>query len=170
MPPKRKAASSNSSSKVAKAAANATPASSTDIAGGDVNFSNANTLSKKRSYIVLDWKSTDYDDEDEEDDEDGEDDKAEEDDEDATKNDGNGRKDQKDKRRGKDLDLPNPGQKFGEEWCSRVSDIGFPISQDGVELAQKLDKERDKRNQDPYDVHIYNDFNGYGSSEAVQNF
>ncbi|TGO84749.1 hypothetical protein BPOR_0470g00060 [Botrytis porri] len=44
MPPKRKAASSNSSSKVAKAAANATPASSTDIAGGDVNFSNANTI------------------------------------------------------------------------------------------------------------------------------
>ncbi|TGO13169.1 hypothetical protein BTUL_0075g00140 [Botrytis tulipae] len=176
MPPKRKAASSNSSSKAAKATANATPASSTDITCGDIKFSNANTLAKKPSYIVLDWKSTDYDGGDEEDDEEEDEEDDEEEDEedgeygDASKNDGNGRKGQNDKGRGKDLDLPNPGETLSEEWCSRVSDIGFPLSQDGVELAQKLDKERDKRNQDHYDVHIYNDFNGYGSSEAVQNF
>ncbi|KAF7910073.1 uncharacterized protein EAE98_012216 [Botrytis deweyae] len=147
MPPKRKAASSNSSSKVAKAAANATPTSNYDDEDED-------------------------DDDDEEDDEDEDDDKDEDEDEDedAAKNDGNGKKDQNDKGRGKDLDLPNPGETLGEEWCSRVSDMGFPLSQDGVELAQKLDKERDKRNQDHYDTHIYNDFNGYGSSEAIQNF
>ncbi|KAF7946086.1 uncharacterized protein EAE97_005124 [Botrytis byssoidea] len=155
MPPKRKAASSNSSSKAAKATANATPASSTDIEGGDIKFSSANT-------------STDYDEEDEEDDED--EDEEDGGDGDASKNDGNGRKGQNDKGRGKDLDLPNPGETLSEEWCSRVSDMGFPLSQDGVEFAQKLDKERDKRNQDHYDVHLYNDFNGYGSSEAVQNF
>lgn len=102
--------------------------------------------------------STDYEEEDQE--EDDEDEDAENENED----------DKNRKVKSKESDLPKPGEQLGDEWCSRVSDMGFPVSEEGVELAQNLDKERDKRNQDFHDTYIYNDCNGYGTSEAVQNF
>lgn len=39
-----------------------------------------------------------------------------------------------------------------------------------MELCQKLDKEQEKRDQDRLGMFIYNDWNGWGISEAMENF
>ena len=39
-----------------------------------------------------------------------------------------------------------------------------------MKLCQKLDKEQEKRDQDRRDMFIYNDWNGWGISEAMENF
>jgi hypothetical protein len=65
--------------------------------------------------------------------------------------------------------MPKEGQLL-DEFCLRVSDLGFPVSEDGMELCQKLDKEQVKRDQDQLGMFIYNDWNGWGISEALENF
>jgi hypothetical protein len=69
----------------------------------------------------------------------------------------------------KNQDLPKKNQLM-DEFCHRVSDLGFPLSEEGAELLQKLDKEEEKRNQDRLDMYIYNDWNGWGISECFENY
>lgn len=52
--------------------------------------------------------------------------------------------------------MPKAGQPI-DEFCNRVSDLGFPVSEDAMKLCQKLDKEYEKRDQDLLRMHIYND-------------
>jgi len=65
--------------------------------------------------------------------------------------------------------MPKEGQLL-DEFCYRVSDLGFPVTEEGMELCQKLDKEQEKRDQDRLGMFIYNDWNGWGISEAMENF
>jgi len=65
--------------------------------------------------------------------------------------------------------VPKKGERLTTEWIERVSDMGFPISTEGREILQKLDKECEKRNQDFHDIYIYNDWNGWGMSEVMEN-
>jgi len=51
-----------------------------------------------------------------------------------------------------------------------VSDLGFPLSEEGAELLENLDKEVEKRDQDRFDMHIYNDWTGWGISEVLENY
>jgi len=57
-----------------------------------------------------------------------------------------------------------------DAWCDRVSDVGIPVSEEGAELLQTLDNEVEKRNQDRLGMHIYEDWNGWGMSEAFSNY
>lgn len=43
------------------------------------------------------------------------------------------------------------------------------ISKKGIELAQEWTLQQQKRCQDNYDMHIFNDWNGYGISEVIEN-
>ena len=69
----------------------------------------------------------------------------------------------------KNQDLPKENQLL-DEFCDRVSDLGFPLSEEGSELLENLDKEVEKRDQDGFDMHIYNDWNGWGISEVLENY
>ena len=69
----------------------------------------------------------------------------------------------------KNQDLPKENQLL-DEFCDRVSDLGFPLSEEGSELLENLDKEVEKRDQDRFDMHIYNDWNGWGISEVLENY
>jgi hypothetical protein len=69
----------------------------------------------------------------------------------------------------KNQDMPKLGE-LVDGWCDRVSDMGFPVSEEGAELLQKLDKEVEKRNQDNLNMHIYEDWNGWGMSECFENY
>lgn len=66
--------------------------------------------------------------------------------------------------------MPEDGQTIGDEFCYRVSDLGFPVSEDAMKMCEKLSKEERKRDQDERSVHIYNDWNGYGMQEILANF
>jgi hypothetical protein len=48
--------------------------------------------------------------------------------------------------------------------------LGIPLSEEGAELLEMLDKEVEKRDQDRFDMHIYNDWNGWGISEVLENY
>jgi hypothetical protein len=65
--------------------------------------------------------------------------------------------------------MPKVGQLI-DEFCYRVSDLGIPVSEDGMMLCEKLDKEFQKRDQDERGLHICNDWNGYAMSEVMLNF
>ncbi|PMD32750.1 hypothetical protein L207DRAFT_536046 [Hyaloscypha variabilis F] len=69
----------------------------------------------------------------------------------------------------KNQDIPKKGELI-DAWCDRVSDLGIPVSEEGAELLEKLDKEVEKRDQNRLDMHIYNDWNGWGMSEAFSNY
>ena len=69
----------------------------------------------------------------------------------------------------KNQDLPKENQLL-DEFCDRVSDLGFPLSEEGGALLENLDKEVEKRDQDRFDMHIYNDWNGWGISEVLENY
>ncbi|KAE9382072.1 hypothetical protein N431DRAFT_322180 [Stipitochalara longipes BDJ] len=69
----------------------------------------------------------------------------------------------------KNQDLPKKGELI-DAWCDRVSDMGIPVSEEGAELLQTLDKEVEKRNQDRLGMYIYNDWNGWGMSEVFSNY
>lgn len=69
----------------------------------------------------------------------------------------------------KDQDMPNAGEPLGD-FRYRVSDLGFPISEEGMQMVQKLRKEQEKRDQDGKGMFIYNDWNGQGMSELMENF
>lgn len=43
------------------------------------------------------------------------------------------------------------------------------ISKKGIELAQEWTLQQQKRCQDNYNMHIFNDWNGYGISEVIEN-
>ncbi|KAF7947921.1 hypothetical protein EAE96_008992 [Botrytis aclada] len=179
MPLKRKAAGGNNpgagSSKVAKSSTAANPKSDarakTANKGRSVKFSNPETLSKKPAYVILDWQSTDYanNDEDEIEDE-GDDEKNGEKDDDDGQFAPNAWDDKGKSAKEEDMDLPEPGEELGEKWCTRVSDIGFPISEDGMKLAQSFDGEQDKRHPNSGAAYVFNDFTGYEFSEAIENF
>ncbi|KAH7314176.1 hypothetical protein BKA65DRAFT_516287 [Rhexocercosporidium sp. MPI-PUGE-AT-0058] len=68
-----------------------------------------------------------------------------------------------------DQDMPEDGQLI-DEFCTRVSDLGIPVSEDGMSLCEKLDREYRKRDQDAHDMHIYNDWNGWAMSELLENY
>jgi len=55
-------------------------------------------------------------------------------------------------------------------WCERVSDLGFPVPEDAGELLGKLDTEVEKRNQNNFNMYIYNDWTGHGISECFENY
>lgn len=48
--------------------------------------------------------------------------------------------------------------------------MGFPISEDGMQLAQKLDGEQEKRTPGPSVTYSFNDFTGYGFCETIETF
>lgn len=43
------------------------------------------------------------------------------------------------------------------------------ISKKGIELAQEWTQQQEKRCQDNYNMYIFNDWNGYGISEVIEN-
>jgi hypothetical protein len=65
-------------------------------------------------------------------------------------------------------DMPKGGELIGP-WCNRVSDLGLPVSEVGMEMCRKLSAECEKRNQDIKGTYIYNDWNGWGVSEVMAN-
>ncbi|ESZ90743.1 hypothetical protein SBOR_8877 [Sclerotinia borealis F-4128] len=105
-------------------------------------FSNADTLSDKPSYLILGWQSTNY----------GDNNDNEEEDEDGAEGEGaseleKGAKDNEDKNgKEQDMDLPKQGETLGDEWW-----------------------EQQKRDQDRRGIYMYNDWNGYGCSEVMEN-
>jgi len=64
--------------------------------------------------------------------------------------------------------MPKDGELMNE-YCERVSDLGIPVSEGGAELLEELDKEVEKRDQDSRGLFIYNDWNGWGMSEVMEN-
>jgi hypothetical protein len=50
-----------------------------------------------------------------------------------------------------------------------VSDLGYPLSEDGVKILDKLQKEQEKRDQDVRGMFIYSDWNGWGFNELLTN-
>ncbi|KAH7391485.1 hypothetical protein BKA64DRAFT_747031 [Cadophora sp. MPI-SDFR-AT-0126] len=68
-----------------------------------------------------------------------------------------------------DQDMPEHGQLI-DEFCYRVSDLGLPVTEDGMKQCEKLDKEYSKRDQDSHGMHIYNDWNGWGMCELFENY
>jgi hypothetical protein len=64
--------------------------------------------------------------------------------------------------------MPKAGELM-DEYCSRVSDLGIPVSEDGMNICEKLDAECKKRDQDARGMYIYNDWNGWGMSEVIEN-
>lgn len=69
----------------------------------------------------------------------------------------------------KDQDMPKDGEVL-DGWCNRVSDLGIPLSEEGGDLLEKLASEVEKRDQDRLNMYIYNDWNGWGMSEAFVNY
>ena len=68
----------------------------------------------------------------------------------------------------KNQDMPKHGELM-DEYCYRVSDLGIPVSEDGMKVCEKLDKEYEKRDQDIRGMCIYNDWNGWGMGEVMEN-
>ncbi|CZR64982.1 uncharacterized protein PAC_14882 [Phialocephala subalpina] len=66
-------------------------------------------------------------------------------------------------------DMPKKGELI-DEYCFRVSDLGLPVSGDGIELLEHFTNECENRDQDIQDVIMYNDWNGWGIMEAMDNF
>ncbi|KAF8858321.1 hypothetical protein BDZ45DRAFT_674106 [Acephala macrosclerotiorum] len=65
-------------------------------------------------------------------------------------------------------DMPKKGE-LVDDYCSRVSDLGIPISGDGAEMLEKFTKEVENRDQDIQDAIMYTDWNGWGIMEAMDN-
>lgn len=64
--------------------------------------------------------------------------------------------------------MPKVGELI-DEYCHRVSDLGLPVSDDGMKVCEKLDKEYEKRDQEERGMHIYTDWNGWAMSEIMVN-
>jgi hypothetical protein len=69
----------------------------------------------------------------------------------------------------KDQDMPKKGELL-DDWCHRVSDLGIPVSEEGMKMCEQLDKGEDARNQDRRGMYTYNDWNGWGMSEVMENY
>lgn len=65
--------------------------------------------------------------------------------------------------------MPKDGQLI-DEFCYRVSDLGVPVTEEGMELCQKLDKEYEKRDQEARGMCFYNDWNGAAMCEVFENY
>ena len=65
--------------------------------------------------------------------------------------------------------MPEEGQLI-DEFCYRVSDLGTPVTEGGMNQCEKLVKEYGKRDQDRHDMHIDNDCNGRGMCELLENY
>ena len=67
-------------------------------------------------------------------------------------------------------DLPcRVGEKLTDEMIKKVSDMGYPISEEGLQKLLWLDQEQENRDPDAHDMYIYNDFSGYGTTEVFAN-
>jgi hypothetical protein len=64
--------------------------------------------------------------------------------------------------------VPKEGELI-DEYCTRVSDLGIPVSEDGMKVCEKLDTELSKRDQNERHMHIYEDWNGWAMSEVMSN-
>ena len=64
--------------------------------------------------------------------------------------------------------MPKEGE-LVDDYCTRVSDLGTPVSEDGMKVCERLDTEINKRDQDQRHMHIYNDWNGWAMSEVMSN-
>lgn len=64
---------------------------------------------------------------------------------------------------------PKLGEILTEDMIKKVSKMGYPVTNDGIEKFQWMVDEQDKRDQDYHDMYIYNDFSGYGSTEMIEN-
>ncbi|KAH8586500.1 hypothetical protein B0O99DRAFT_644372 [Bisporella sp. PMI_857] len=69
----------------------------------------------------------------------------------------------------KNQDMPKEGELLDNR-CDRVSDLGIPVSEEGMVLLEELDNEVEKRDQDRLNMHIANDWNGWGMSECFENY
>jgi hypothetical protein len=65
--------------------------------------------------------------------------------------------------------MPKNGELM-DEYCYRVSDLGIPITEDGMKLCEQLDKGQSDRDQNRRGMYIYNDWNGWGMSEVMENY
>jgi len=54
-------------------------------------------------------------------------------------------------------------------FCGRVSDLGLPVSEDGMKIYEHLEKEMHKRDQESQMMYICNDWNGWGMGEVMEN-
>jgi hypothetical protein len=61
------------------------------------------------------------------------------------------------------------GEKLTNEMIKQVSDLGYPISEDGLQKLLWLDQEQENRDPDAHNMYIYNDFAGYGITEIFAN-
>jgi hypothetical protein len=67
-------------------------------------------------------------------------------------------------------DLPcKVGEKLTDEMIKQVSDLGYPISEDGLQKLLWPDQEQENRDPDAHNMYIYNDFAGYGITEIFAN-
>jgi len=64
---------------------------------------------------------------------------------------------------------PKVGDFLTEDMIKRVSKMGYPVTNEGIEKFQWMINEQDKRDQDRHNMYIYNDFSGYGSTEMIEN-
>ncbi len=64
--------------------------------------------------------------------------------------------------------MPKEGELIAP-WLDRVSDLGIPVTEAGMEMCRKLSTECEKRDQNSKGIYIYNDWNGWGMSEVMSN-
>ncbi|KAM0247173.1 hypothetical protein ACHAP5_004252 [Fusarium lateritium] len=98
-----------------------------------------------------------------EDDEDEDDEDEEDEDEEDEEGDGNGKS--KDGEKDKDDDKEKPYDKL----ASLHPDWPWSFTMRGIDRCDWWQQEALKRNQDEFDMHIYNDFTGYGMHEVMEN-
>ncbi len=65
--------------------------------------------------------------------------------------------------------MPKDGEVIAP-WADRVSDLGIPVTEVGMEMCRKLSDECEKRDQNAKDLYIYNDWNGQGMSKVMSNY
>jgi hypothetical protein len=64
---------------------------------------------------------------------------------------------------------PKIGDILTEDMIKRVSNMGYPVTTDGIQKFEWMINEQEKRDQDYYDMYICNDFSGYGCTEMLEN-
>lgn len=52
---------------------------------------------------------------------------------------------------------------------TEVTEKGFPITKDGRDVFKHMLREQDNRDQDLHGVYLYNDWNGWGATEVLEN-
>jgi hypothetical protein len=67
-----------------------------------------------------------------------------------------------------DQDMPKTGELI-EKYCTRVSDLGIPLSENGLKILEWLEDEQEKRDQEQRRMYVCNDWNGWGMAEVFSN-